>query len=174
MKFLLALLTIVTLSLSEDIYEDDISAPDALSLAKSGEAIIVDVRTPIEFLYVGHGEGFINIPYLDWTYEPKSIKTRVKSAMIELKTDKIKKHKDVQKLYNPKERENKKFVSEIMEAMKLSKATKVILVCRSGPRSKAAANALTKEGIEAYNLDEGFIYGWKVKSDAWGGQWGGQ
>ena len=159
-KSLLALFLAFSLN-ADDIYEGDLSAPEAHAMQKKGEAIIVDVRTTLEFLYTGHGEGFVNIPAYEWTYIPKSIEERVKSAEFELKTDKTKGHIDTQKLYDAKEVINKNFVTDVMAAMKLRKADSVILVCRSRPRSKAAANMLAKEGIKAYNLENGFMFGWK-------------
>jgi len=159
-KSLLGLFLALSLN-ADDIYEGDLSAPEAHAMQKKGEAIIIDVRTTLEFVYTGHGEGFVNIPAFEWTYIPKSVEERVKSAEYELKTDKVKGHIDIQKLYDAKEVINKNFVSDVMAAMKLRKVDSVILVCRSGPRSKAAANMLAKEGIKAYNLDNGFMFGWK-------------
>lgn len=153
---------IAALSLhAEDVYEGDVSAAEAYEMQKKGSAIIVDVRTTLEFIYTGHGEGFINIPAYEWTYIPKSIEERVKSSEFELKSNKTKGHVDTQKLYEAKEVFNKNFVSDVMKAMKLRNADSVILVCRSGPRSSAAANILAKEGIKAYNLENGFMFGWK-------------
>lgn len=63
-----------------DVYEGDVDAEEAYAMAKKGEAIIVDVRTTIEFIYTGHGEGFINIPSFYWTYDEKGVDDRVKSA----------------------------------------------------------------------------------------------
>lgn len=159
-KSLIGLLLAFALN-ADDIYEGDVSAPEAHAMQKKGEAIIVDVRTTLEYIYTGHGEGFINIPAFEWTYIPKSIEERVKSSEFELKTDKTKGHIDTQKLYDAKEVINKNFITDVMAAMKLRKVDSVILVCRSGPRSKAAANMLAKEGIKAYNLDNGFMFGWK-------------
>jgi rhodanese-related sulfurtransferase len=159
-KILVGVFLALTLN-AEDIYESDLSATEAYEMQKQGTAIIVDVRTTLEYLYTGHGEGFINIPAFEWTYIPKSISERVKSSEFELKTDKTKGHIDTQKLYDAKEVINKNFVNDVMEAMKLRKIDSVILVCRSGPRSKAAANMLAKEGIKAYNLENGFMFGWK-------------
>lgn len=159
-KFLFILLTCLALH-GDDIYEGDLTPAEAHEMQKKGEAIIVDVRTTLEFIYTGHGEGFINIPAFEWTYIPKSVEERVKSAEFELKSNKPKGHIDVQKLYDAKEVFNKNFVSDVMKAMKLRNTDAVILVCRSGPRSKAAANILAKEGIKAYNLDNGFMFGWK-------------
>lgn len=167
-KLLLILLACIALE-ADDIYEGDLSATEAREMQKKGEAIIVDVRTTLEFVYTGHGEGFINIPAYEWTYVPKAIEDRVKSAEFELKTDKTKGHVDTQKLYDAKEVFNKSFVADVMKAMKLSNVNSVILVCRSGPRSSAAANLLAKEGIKAYNLENGFMFGWKEAKLPWDG-----
>ncbi len=169
MKLLLTIVTLFALSFA-DSYEADISADEAYEMQKEGKTIIVDVRTSLEYIYVGHGEGFINIPAYYWTYDPKSIETRVKSAAYEIKNSKVKEHKLAMKLYDAKELQNKNFVSEVMQAMKIQGVDSVVLVCRSGPRSKAAANLLAKEGITAYNLEDGFIYGWQEEEMPWGGQ----
>ncbi len=167
-KFFFILLTAALLG-ADDIYEGDLTATEAHEMQKKGEAIIVDVRTTLEFIYTGHGEGFINIPAYEWTYIPKSVEERVKSAEFELKNDKLKGHVEIQKLYDAKEVFNKNFISDVMKAMKLRNTDSVILVCRSGPRSKAAANVLAKEGIKAYNLDNGFMFGWKEAKMPWDG-----
>ena len=130
----------------------------------------MDVRTTIEYLYTGHGEGFINIPAYYWTYNEKSIETRVQSADYEIKNSKVKDHGSALKLYDAKEVVNKDFVEQVMKAMKLQGVDSVILVCRTGPRSRAAADILDKEGITAYNLEDGFIDGWKEEDMPWGGQ----
>ena len=170
MRLILTVLMLFSFGLAEDIYEGDVYADEAYAMQKKGEAIIVDVRTTLEYLYTGHGEGFINIPAFEWTYEPKSVETRVKSAEYELENGMVKEHKDAMKLYNAKEVISKSFVKDVMTAMKLRNVEKVILVCRSGPRSKAAANMLAREGITAYNLEDGFIFGWKEEKMPWGGQ----
>ncbi len=171
MKFLIPLLMLFTFSVfAEELYEGDIFADEAYNMQEKGEAVIIDVRTSVEYIYVGHGEGFINIPLFDWTYEPKDIETRVQSASYEIEKKTIKDHVATQKLYNAKERENKNFVSDVMKVMKLKNVDKVILVCRSGPRSKVAANMLAKAGISAYNLEDGFIFGWQADKMPWGGQ----
>jgi rhodanese-related sulfurtransferase len=169
-KFLLSFIMLFSLAGAADLYEGDLTADEAYEMQKKGEAIIVDVRTTIEYIYTGHGEGFINIPAYYWTYDEKGLETRVKSADYEVKNGKVKDHKAVQKLYNAKEVVNKNFVKDVMKAMKLQGVDKVILVCRSGPRSKAAANLLAKDGIQAYNLEDGFIFGWKEEGMPWGGQ----
>ncbi len=170
MRLLLTFILLFTFLHADNIYEDDLTADDAYEMQKKGEAIIVDVRTAVEFLYVGHGEGFINIPAYYWTYDPKSLDTRVKSADYEVKNSKVKDHQGVQKLYNPKEVINQNFTKDVMKAMKMQGVDKVILVCRTGPRSIAAANLLARQGITAYNLEDGFILGWKEEGMPWGGQ----
>ena len=167
MKIILSLLMLLAFV---HAYEGDLTAQEAYEMQKEGKAIIVDVRTTVEFLYTGHGEGFINIPAYYWTYEPKSVEVRVQSADYELKNEEIKDHKATMKLYNAKELVNKNFVSEVMQAMKMQGVESVILVCRSGPRSSAAAEMLTKEGIKAYNMEDGFMYGWTKENLPWGGQ----
>jgi rhodanese-related sulfurtransferase len=170
MRLLLTFLVLLNLSFADDIYEGDLYADEAYAMQKKGDAIIVDVRTTLEYIYTGHGEGFINIPAFEWTYEPKSLETRVKSAEYEIENNKVKDHVNAMKLYNPKEVVNETFVADVMKAMKMRNVDKVILVCRSGPRSKAAANKLAQAGITAYNLEDGFIFGWKAENMPWGGQ----
>jgi len=167
MKLLLSLFALFAFA---NAYEADLTPKEAYAMQKEGKAIIIDVRTTLEFLYTGHGEGFVNIPAYEWTYIPKSIETRVQSADYELKNAKVKDHKSTMKLYDPKEVINQNFVSEVMKAMKLQGVTNVILVCRSGPRSSAAAEILSKEGITAYNMEDGFINGWTKENLPWGGQ----
>ncbi|MEA1919897.1 MAG: rhodanese-like domain-containing protein [Campylobacterota bacterium] len=171
MKRIFILLALFTsLTFAEDAYEDDLAADEAYEMQKNGEAVIIDVRTTLEYLYVGHGEGFINIPAFRWIYDPKSLEARIKRADYEIKNSVVKDHVASQKLYNAKEIVNKTFVEDVMKTMKIKNVSKVILVCRSGPRSKAAANLLAKEGIEAYNLEDGFIFGWQEEKMPWGGQ----
>ena len=167
MKFLLSLLMMLSLS---QAYEGDLTAEEAYTMQKNGDAIIVDVRTTLEFIYTGHGEGFINIPAFYWTYDEKPIETRVRSADYEVKNSKVKDHNSAMKLYDAKELKNNNFVKEVMTAMKMQNVDKVILVCRSGPRSTAAAEILAQEGIMAYNLEDGFTFGWKDAEMPWGGQ----
>ena len=169
MKLLFIIVSMFSLSFA-DSYEADLSAEEAYEMQKESKAIIVDVRTTLEYIYVGHGEGFINIPSYYWTYNPKSIEIRVKSATYEIKNSKVKNHKSTMKLYDAKEVKNENFVSEVMQAMKLQGVDSVVLVCRTGPRSRAAANLLAKEGITAYNLEDGFINGWKEDDLPWDGQ----
>ncbi len=167
MKLLLSLLIMLSFV---HAYEDDLTPKEAYEMQKEKKAIIVDVRTTLEFIYTGHGEGFINIPAYEWTYVPKSLETRVNSADYEISNSKVKDHKSTMKLYDAKEVINKDFVRDVMSAMKMQGVDKVILVCRSGPRSTAAADILEQAGITAYNLEDGFIQGWKKSNLPWNGE----
>lgn len=169
MRLLFSLLILINTSLF-GFYEGDVSPDEALEMQERGEAIIVDVRTPIEFIYTGHGLGFINIPYFDWTYEPKKLSERVNSAAFEVSNNQVKDHKKTMMLYEPKEVVNSNFVSEVMDAMRMRKSSSVVLVCRSGPRAQAAAHVLAGAGIKAYNMEGGFIKGWKELDLPWNGQ----
>jgi len=167
MKLILSLLIMLSFA---NAYEDDLTPQEAYEMQKAKQAIIVDVRTTLEFIYTGHGEGFINIPAYEWTYDPKSLETRVKSANYEVSNSKVKNHKSTMKLYHAKEVQNKNFVKDVIAAMKMQGLDKVILVCRSGPRSTAAAELLGQKGIVAYNLEGGFIQGWKKSGLPWDGE----
>ena len=59
-KFLLLCIAIFAFA-EQKYYLEDITSKEAYEKQKNG-AIIIDVRTPIEFLYTGHGVGHINIP----------------------------------------------------------------------------------------------------------------
>ncbi len=60
---------------------------------------------------------------------------------------------------------NKQFLQEIYSALKSDVNKKVILICRSGSRTKLASNLLASEGFtNVYNVTNGFQYDWlKVK-----------
>ncbi len=93
--------------------------------------IIIDVRIPEEYVFVGHPEMAINIPFKVWTgkYDPEK-------NMVTLE-------------------ENPNFVSEIKKIAKPSDT--IYLFCRSGDRSALAAKALDKEGYKnVYSVVDGF------------------
>lgn len=85
-------------------------------------SVLVDVRTRLEYSYVGHPRGALHIPWKeapDWTV-------------------------------------NHNFVAD-MQKQVAEKDTPVLLLCRSGQRSLAAANALQEAGYtNLVNIDEGF------------------
>lgn len=93
-------------------------------------AVLVDIRSNMEFLFVGHPSGAIHVPWID---EPDWV-------------------------VNPN------FVRQIRELMlggvvhdDGSGCAPIILICRSGKRSKEAGRALLEGGFsEVYHIDEGF------------------
>ncbi len=122
-------------------------------LQQTREAILIDCRSSMEFLFVGHPVGAINIAWIDepnWDINPnfaadirKAIRGRPLSAPS-------------------------------------GDDTPVLLICRSGKRSLEGGNALIQAGFRrVYNIDEGFegdlnekhqrstIGGWRFHSLPW-------
>lgn len=91
-------------------------------------AILIDVRSSMEFLFVGHPKGAISIPWIDepdWDINPNFVH-QVQMAL--KKTD---------------------------ESNASDKS--VLLICRSGVRSLEAGNALCQAGFTlVYNILDGF------------------
>lgn len=132
-------------------YAGDVSPAEAYAAATGPEAaLIVDVRTRAEWTYVG-------VPVLEGAGH--------EVAFVEWST-------------YPEGRVNERFVDEV-RASGLEPGRPVYLLCRSGVRSKAAADALTAAGLgPAYNVSDGFegphdaqghrtVAGWKVAGLPW-------
>lgn len=57
---------------------------------------------------------------------------------------------------------NKDFINQVDYAVKGDTDMKIILICRSGSRTKFASNLLANEGFSnVYNVRKGFLYDWK-------------
>lgn len=57
---------------------------------------------------------------------------------------------------------NRNFAQEIYDAVKQDLNKEIILICRSGSRTKLASNLLAYQGFKnVYNIKEGFAYDWK-------------
>jgi rhodanese-related sulfurtransferase len=139
-----------------DLYVD---AAEAAKWVSEKRAQIIDVRTPEEFMFVGHIGIAPNIPFKIWEGEFS--------------------HKDGQ--IEPKLVENKNFVREVQKRYKPDDT--LIIMCRSGQRSAAAANVLVKEGFEkTYSMVDGLegdkakdgpnkgkrtVNGWKNAGNPW-------
>jgi len=99
-------------------------------LQENPRAVLVDVRSSMEYLFVGHPVGAINIPWIDepdWVVNPDFVR-EVRKLLLGGKIEK----------------------GEIHSAP-------VLLICRSGKRSLEAGDLLVNEGFTAvYNIDEGF------------------
>lgn len=93
-------------------------------------AMLVDVRSNMEFLFVGHPKGAISVPWIDepdWVINPH-FAAEVRKLML----GGISCHDDVG-------------------------CAPVMLICRSGKRSLEAGEVLMKEGFtEVYNIEQGF------------------
>jgi rhodanese-related sulfurtransferase len=122
-------------------------------LQSNANATLLDVRSSVEYYYVGHPCGAIHIPYQeapDWEID-ENFAEKVLSALIN------------------KTREDEKIVSQ-----------PVLVICRSGKRSMEAAEELNRYGFkEIYNIAEGFegdrdknnhrstISGWRFHNLPW-------
>jgi rhodanese-related sulfurtransferase len=91
-------------------------------------ALLIDVRSSMEYLFVGHPSGALHIPWIDepeWIVNPNFVTEIRKLALGGLNES----EKDVP----------------------------ILLICRSGNRSLEAGKVLIEAGIEnVYNIDEGF------------------
>ena len=91
--------------------------------------LLIDIRSTMEYLFVGHPTGAIHIPWIDepdWTVNPDFV-PQVRKLLLGGVDD----HGD--------------------------DAPALYLICRSGKRTQAAARALMEAGIEnVYSVDEGF------------------
>jgi rhodanese-related sulfurtransferase len=94
-------------------------------------AVLIDVRSSMEYLFVGHPSGSIHVPWIDapeWTVNPSHFITEVRKVML--------------------------------GGIGLGAAGEdapVVLICRSGKRSLEAGKLLIEKGFnEVYNISEGF------------------
>lgn len=91
---------------------------------------IIDVRTPEEYLFVGHAEMARNIPVGFVKYQWNAEKNE------------------------PETEPNPHFIDCVKE--KYSSTDTLLLICRSGGRSALAVNALTEAGfVDVYNVIDG-------------------
>lgn len=99
-------------------------------LQKEPRAVLVDIRSTMEYLFVGHPKGSIHIPWLDepdWVVNPDFVR-RVRELMLG---------------------------GAISDGA--SGPAPIILICRSGKRSVEAGHKLVEAGFaEVYNVLEGF------------------
>jgi rhodanese-related sulfurtransferase len=98
-------------------------------LETTPEAVLIDVRSSAEFLFVGHPRGAIHVPWVDepdWTVNPefaKQVAATVSSTRPNIPRDRV----------------------------------PVLLICRSGKRSLEAARVLVDEGYaDLFNVNTGF------------------
>ncbi|MCB1755786.1 MAG: rhodanese-like domain-containing protein [Gammaproteobacteria bacterium] len=122
-------------------------------LQNDPRALIIDVRSSMEFLFVGHPKGAVHIPWIDepdWDINPHFVA-------------------DVRKV-----------LLGGVACVDDEGCVPVILICRSGKRSKDAGKLLIQAGLkQVYNIDEGFegelddnhqrstLGGWRFHSLPW-------
>ncbi|NEX22326.1 rhodanese-like domain-containing protein [Thiorhodococcus mannitoliphagus] len=94
------------------------------------QAVLVDIRSSMEFLFVGHPKGAVHIPWIDepdWVVNPHFV-TEIRKLLLG---------------------------GAVCE--KDMGCAPVILICRSGKRSLEAGRALLQEGLKSvFHIDEGF------------------
>ncbi len=124
-------------------YADDINPETAWEWMKSGEAVMVDVRSEAERNWVGHVPSSVALPWMHW----------------------------------PGGALNPDFNDGLSELAAQGK--KLLMLCRTGVRSIAAARRATELGLQAYNILEGFegaldakeqrghINGWRHRQLPW-------
>lgn len=99
-------------------------------LEEDHRAVLIDIRSTMEYLFVGHPKGSVHVPWIDepdWTVNPHFV-TEVRKVLLG------------------------GVVCEMDEG-----CAPVILICRSGKRSKEAGKALVEAGFPAvFHVDEGF------------------
>jgi len=99
-------------------------------IQENPKALLVDVRSHMEFLFIGHPVGAINVPWIDepdWNINPNFV------------------------------REIKQLMLGGLAHSDSGKTIPVVLICRSGKRSREAGELLLKEGLSnVYNVVDGF------------------
>jgi rhodanese-related sulfurtransferase len=99
--------------------------------SSSEKVVILDVRTPEEYIFVGHAPMARNIPVKLFN---QKLTAQIKRPVMEM---------------------NPAFVSEVKERYKVTET--ILIMCRSGARSAVAVNLLAEAGFkEVYNIIDGF------------------
>ena len=100
-------------------------------LADKNKIKILDVRTPEEYIFVGHAPMAHNIPFQLFNYK---MAVRNKGPLM---------------------RANPNFIAEV--GRKFTTSDTILVICRSGNRSAAAVNAMASAGFKtAYSVTDGF------------------
>ncbi len=99
-------------------------------LQQDPRSVLVDIRSTMEYLFVGHPKGAVHIPWIDepdWEVNPNFV-TEIRKLML-----------------------------GGVACANDSGCAPVILICRSGKRSLEAGRALLDAGLKnIYHVDEGF------------------
>lgn len=108
-----------------------ISPKDAWELiAQDPRAILIDVRSSMEYLFVGHPKGAVHIPWIDepdWEVNPNFVRS-IRELTLGGVIDSV-----------------------------AGGSVPILLICRSGKRSLEAGRLLLESGfIDVSNIEEGF------------------
>jgi len=108
-----------------------VSAKEAHKITEDNpKALMIDVRSHMEFLFIGHPTGAINIAWIDepdWTVNPRFI-AEIRQTILG----------------------GTSHIDNVESAP-------LLLICRSGKRSLEAGNLLVTSGFHnVYNVEEGF------------------
>ena len=99
-------------------------------LQANPKAVLVDIRSSMEYLFVGHPVGAVHVAWIDepdWNINPDFVK------------------------------EIRKLMLGGLSHSDNGENAPVILICRSGKRSREAGELLIHEGLKnVYHVDEGF------------------
>ena len=122
-------------------------------MQENARAVLVDIRSSMEYLFVGHPVGAVHVAWIDepdWNINPDFVK------------------------------EIRKLMLGGLSSADADENAPVILICRSGKRSKDAGDLLINEGIKnVYHIDEGFegdrdenyhrstLGGWRFRGLPW-------
>ena len=115
--------------MSNELHE--ISPKAAWEMIKQDpRTVLIDVRSSMEYLFVGHPKGAVHVPWIDepdWDINP---------------------HFDT---------DIRKLMLGGLSCDKEEGCAPLILICRSGKRSREAGELLIEKGLKnVYNIDEGF------------------
>ena len=130
-----------------------ISPTDAWAMLRSDPGVtLIDVRSDMEFLMIGHAKGAVHVPWIDapeWTVNPDFV-ANVRKALLG------------------------RIASNARGSMP------ILLICRSGNRSLDAAQTLVKQGMrDIFVVEGGFegpldddhhrntIAGWRFEGLPW-------
>lgn len=122
-------------------------------MSDNPRSLMIDVRANMEYLFVGHPKGAINVSWIDepdWEVNPNFVK------------------------------EVRKLILGGVDSTQDKSSVPIILICRSGNRSLVAGELLLKEGLaEIYNVTDGFegalddghhrssLAGWRFEGLPW-------
>ncbi len=112
-------------------HPQSLTPQDALEMLETHpQAVLVDIRSSMEFLFVGHPKGAVHVAWIDepdWIVNPHFV-TEIRQLLLGGAT-----------------------------CVTSDACAPVILICRSGKRSLEAGKALIRDGLKSvYHVDEGF------------------